>query len=130
MTVKQSGRRALLSAYGLLVFVWLSPEDQHVWPPVLLGAGAGLLLALRVVPRPLEAPGWAIALFGALLGAGTSVAAVGLMFFKNALHAHVFLDFPPALLLALLSRAPGWALAGALAGCGAALLRRALRPHN
>ncbi len=97
---------------------------------MLLGVGLALLLALRVVPRPFSGPAWAVVLFGALLGAGTSVAAVGLMFFKNALHAHVFLDFPPALLLALLSRAPGWALAGALGGAGVVLLRWALRPHH
>jgi hypothetical protein len=97
---------------------------------VLLGAGLALLLALRVVPHPRAAPAWAVVLFGALLGAGTSVAAVGLMFFKNALHAHIFLDFPPALLLALLSRAPGWALAGALGGCGVVLLRRSLRAQT
>lgn len=30
----------------------------------------------------------------------------GLMFFKNALHAHVFWDFPPAMVVAMLTRAP------------------------
>ncbi|MBZ0282326.1 MAG: hypothetical protein K8L97_16410 [Anaerolineae bacterium] len=119
--------RRLMLLYGLLVFAWLSPEDNLVWPPVVLGLGLVLLLVIRWVMKTLR--GRALApreillgapLFGLLIGLGTSISAAGLMFFKNALHAHIFLDFPPLLMLAILERAPAWGLAGALAGLGLA----------
>jgi len=40
------------------------------------------------------------------------------MFFKNALHAHAFWDYPPPMVVAMLTRAPSWTLAGGLAGLG------------
>jgi hypothetical protein len=125
--------RALTVVYGLLIFLWLSPEDNTVWTVTLLGVGLSLLLvglttlgclggqlisARHVVPGA--------SLLGALVGLGASICVTGLMFFKNALHAHLFLDFPPGMLLATLARAPGWALAGGLAGLGIACLWWAL----
>jgi hypothetical protein len=68
------------------------------------------------------------ALLGAALGLAAALTAATLMFFKNALHAHVFLDYPPALIGAMLARGPVWLLAGALLGLGAALGWLALRP--
>lgn len=126
--------RLIAVVYGLLLFLWLSPEDNQVWPVALLGNGLAALLVARAVlvnlggreiPARYVLPG--AALLGGLTGLGGSVATALLMFFKNALHAHLFLDYPPGLLLAILQRAPGWALAGALAGFGLALLWRARR---
>lgn len=119
--------------YGLALLLWLSVEDNHVWPVAALGAGLAALLALvnllgrlggQDVPARCAVVG--AAALGALVGLGAAVATAALMLFKNALHAHLFLDYPPGLMLALLSRAPVWALAGGLVGLGLLLLWMAL----
>lgn len=131
LRLPRPGRRARMVAlpFGLLALLWLSLEDTAVWPVSLLGLGLSALLNLflaldklggRAIPR-IYAPPLA-ALLGILIGLGASIAAAGFMFFKNALHAHVFLDFPPGLMLAMLERAPAWALAGGLSGLGLSLI--------
>ncbi len=140
MRVPASGPRARLIAlvYGAGLLLWLSLEDSGVAAAALLGLGlAALILALttadqlggrRVTARAVPLAG---ALLGAALGLGAALAAAGLMFFKNALHGHVFLDYPPGLIGATLARGPAWALAGALAGFGGGLALLALRaPAN
>lgn len=129
--------RLLTMAYGLILFLWLTPEDNRVWPVALLGAGlAGVLLVrwvLNTLGGKAVAARWIVPgalLLGILAGAGACVATVGLMFFKNALHAHVFVDFPAPLMLAMLERAPVWAAAGGLVGLGAALAWLALRQEG
>lgn len=116
--------------YGLLVFLWLSPEDSLIWSPVALGV-AGVLLLLRRwllrgrggrMPLLLLAAG-----MGAAAGAGGIVVAAALMFFKNALHAHEVADYPLGLLLGLLARAPLWGLVGLLIGIGLVLYGMAAR---
>src|SRR5690606_27152857 len=69
-------------------------------------------------------------LTGACIGLGASVATVGLMFFKNARHAHVYLDFPPELMGAILQRAPLWALAGSFIGLGLTLAWMAFKDRK
>jgi hypothetical protein len=134
-----TGRRTRLAAlaYGLILLVWLSLEDQTVGPVALLGLGLGLIvvtltifaklggmvIAARLVPLGLL-------LVGVLVGVAGCIAAVLLMFFKNALHAHLYLDFPPGLMLAMLARTPAWALAGGLAGLGIGLGWLALRRES
>ncbi|MBI5671658.1 MAG: hypothetical protein HZC41_27000 [Chloroflexi bacterium] len=131
MTLPRLGRRARWAGllYGLALLLWLSLEDNHVWPVAALGAGLAALLVLlnllrrlggRAIPTPYAVAG--VVTLGALVGLGAAVATAGLMLFKNALHAHVFLDYPPGLLLAVLSRAPVWTLAGGLVGLGLLLL--------
>lgn len=115
--------------YGAGIFVWLSLEDQHVLPVTLISAGAALLIAyftltrryggMSVAPRDLLI---GAALIGAGIGAGTALVAALLMVWKTGMHAHPFPDYPPALILDLLRRAPTWALAGACAACALALL--------
>ena len=139
LTLPRRGRRARLVAviYGVIVFVWLSPEDFTVWPVVVLGGGlAGLTITLwlmgRLGGRTLSAR-WVTlggVLWGAAIGLGTSLTAVALMFFKDALHAHLFPDYPPGLMLAILRRAPFWTLAGALAGLGLVLVWLAARGNS
>jgi hypothetical protein len=58
---------------------------------------------------------------GLLAGLGTAITTTGLMLFKNALHAHLFLDYPPHVLFRILQRVPAWALVGALVGLGLGL---------
>jgi hypothetical protein len=126
--------RFIIIGCGLLLFVWFTPEDQHVWPATLLGFGMVTLVIVwniltrlggKFVPTVYVLVGAVIV--GVVVGAGTSVATAGLMFFKNALHAHLFVDFPTPLLLAVLERAPAWGLAGGLLGMGAALAWISLR---
>jgi hypothetical protein len=115
--------------YGLLVFLWLSPEDNHVWPVALLGAGlavvAGGVFAAnrfggRWIPARWILPGAALA--GLVAGAGGALAAAGLMLLKSGLHSHLFPDYPLPMILAMLERAPAWGLAGLLASAALALL--------
>jgi hypothetical protein len=130
MLIPYPGRRVrlLTVGYGLLIFAWLSPEENQVWPVALLGCGLSLLglillvmskLGGRTAPPAYVLPG--AILFGLVAGFGASIATAGLMFFKDALHAHLFPDFPPLMMLAILQRAPIWTLAGGLAGVGFAL---------
>jgi hypothetical protein len=121
--------RLLTVGYGLLIFSWLSPEENQVWPVVLLGSGLALLgvvltvmnkLGGRTIPVSYILPGAAI--LGVITGLGASITTTGLMFFKDALHAHLFPDFPPLMMLAILQRSPVWAVAGGLAGAGVAFL--------
>lgn len=131
MKIPFPGRRTRLIAigYGLALFQWMSVEDNAVWPAALYGLGlAALIVNLTLLDKmggkhiPLRYLAFAGALWGALLGLGTSLAVTGLMFFKNAVHAHFFLDYPPELMLAMLRRAPVWTAAGSLIGIGLTLV--------
>lgn len=125
----------LLYALGLLV--WFSFEDDSVRSVTLWGLGFAALLVMNWLPkqtalppiRPAYLP-LVTSAFGLMFGLVTNVSTVTLMFFKNALHAHLFPDYPPALMLALLSQAPAWALSGALVGLGGALLFLAVQPNT
>src|SRR5688572_29297128 len=126
--------RLIIIAYGLLLFIWFTPEDNHVWPAIQLGLGMTALVVIwnllwrlggKTVTRQYVLSGAVI--LGALIGAGTSLTTAALMFFKNALHAHLFVDYPTPLLLAVLERAPVWGIAGGLAGLGAGLTWFSLR---
>jgi hypothetical protein len=121
--------RTISLSYGLLLFVWLTPEDNTVWPVALLGIGLALLSAVWLLKRRLGGSAFSAryvpmggALLGGIVGLGGALACTGLMFFKNALHAHAFWDFPPAMVVAMLTRTPSWALAGGLVGISAGLL--------
>jgi hypothetical protein len=116
-------RGALL--WGVLVFLWLAPEDDSVLPAVLLGLGLSalivwwLLIRLDLTTQMSRWRGLLIAaIFGVLAGAGTSLGTVLLLLIKNARHAHLYPDYPPELLLDTLARFPVWSLAGGLIGIG------------
>ncbi len=127
-------------ACAVVIFVWSTPEEDRL----VFSAALGVWLALTL------SVGWvvgryagvtlrggrmlaAFAAFGVWSGAASNLCTVLLMVFKDARHAHLYPDYPPALLAAMLARLPAWALAGALAGTGAALLMAALgrrRPNR
>ncbi len=120
-----------------MLFGWLSLEDHQTWPVVLFGLGLASLLVSWTVLGQLDGrsltPRYALVggiLAGALIGLGASLAATLLMFFKNAWHAHVFLDYPVPMLTAMLARAPVWAVAGAIAGLGIAIFWVVFRHPN
>lgn len=141
MKIPVAGRHTRLIAmgYGLALFLWMSVEDNAIWPVTLYGLGlAALIVNLTlldkmggkfILPRYLPLIG---AVWGALIGLGANIAVTGLMFFKNAVHAHFFLDYPPELMLAMLRRAPVWTAAGSLVGIGLKLvwLSRLSKKHE
>ncbi|HUN05815.1 MAG TPA: hypothetical protein PLQ56_04420 [Aggregatilineales bacterium] len=120
--------RLVVIGYGLVLLLWMSLEDTHTEPVVVLGVALSLLVSLRTLLRRLGGQEVSLrqlllilAFSGGLVGVGTSISTALLMFFKNAWHAHLFLDFPPGIMLAILERAPAWGLAGVLIGIGIGL---------
>ena len=129
--------RWLLILLGMVLFIWLSVEDQRSEPVSLLGVGAAGGAVLSWASRqwggqPLQrvAWRWLLPLLGFLWGGAAALATALLMFFKTALHSHAFPDFPLPMILATLERLPIWALAGALLGLGLYALGRALYPEQ
>jgi len=118
--------RNLALLYGGITLLWLQLEEDSVLPAVVLGLGAALLLAARFA-RPAPDRLLPMMLTGAATGLLTAPLAAALMILKTGLHFHAVPDYPPAQILAVLGRAPLWALAGALAGIGLALATRAFR---
>lgn len=115
--------------YGAILLGWLTPEENGVVSVTLLGVGASLLIGIGAyhrLPQSLRHSPLGLPLWGALIGAGSTLTTILLMFFKTALHSHLFPDYPLFLMLAMLERLPSWALAGALLGAGVSLLKRSL----
>lgn len=139
MTLPVRGYKARIIAlgYGSGLFFWLIPEDNQIWPVALLGAGlSALMMILWLMGKlggkriPFRYAALGAPLVGACIGLGASLATVGLMFFKNARHGHIYPDFPPGVMGAVLQRAPHWAVAGALAGLGLVLAWIALKDRG
>lgn len=124
-------RNAVL-LYAPFVLFWLQLEDNHVLPVVLLGtAGAGLLtvywLRGRVDLWQRGLRGWlAVGLSGMVWGVAAAAVTALLMVMKAGMHGHVFPDYPPGQILAVLALAPTWALAGALLLVGGVAVWRGL----
>lgn len=137
-TFQRQMSRHLIVIAGVAILLWSGVEDGDARAVSALGAltAAGLTLALlnrkRGGSRPQQCDALAgAALAGATVGTLSALSATLLMLFKNLRHAHVFPDFPPAMMMGMLERLPAWALAGALAGLGLGILLRlwaALRP--
>src|SRR5690606_5341653 len=121
-------------ACAVAIFIWSTPEEDRPLYPALLGAWLAVSLVWRWMTgryAGLNLKGSrliaAAALFGVACGALSSICAVLLMLFKDARHAHLYPDYPPALLGAMLARLPAWSLAGMLAAIGTVLLLSAFR---
>lgn len=126
----------LTLGYGMLLFFWLTPEENSLEIVTGLGVGLSLLfwahLALRIAPAiapaitPAIAPAADILMplgLGALAGAIAPIATAGLMFLKTAIHAHPVPDFPPTLMLTTLAFLPDSAVLGAWLGLLVSLVR-------
>jgi hypothetical protein len=129
LPIRSRRLRWLTLGYGLVVFLWISPEDNRVTPVAVLGLGLSALLVIlaitgkaggRQIPARYVIPGGVV--LGAIMGVGAAITTTGLMLIKNGLHAHLFLDYPPGLMLAILERAPGWGVAGGLIGLSLAFI--------
>ena len=131
MQIPERGAKARWAALlcGIIIFLWLGPEDNHVWPVVLLSTFASALMVSFWMMRRYggqtltgtEVVRLSI-IGGALTGLSTSPVSALLMLLKNARHAHFTPDFLPQQMLAILERAPVWAVAGGFAGAGLAVL--------
>lgn len=131
--------------YGAALLVWFSLEDNQTLPVVLFGVGMALLWGWRQAlhqttnkglkplvqnqPALLPTPNSQLLalVLGLLIGAGAAVATTGLMFFKTAWHAHVYPDYPTEMMLAMLSRAPAWGLAGVLLAAAWLMFKSVIR---
>jgi hypothetical protein len=111
-------------AYGIIVFLWMTPEDNNVLSVTVLGVVGTIIAAAHFAFRfsGRQVPHLAIIPFGGMIGGGAAVVTAFLMFLKSAAHAHIFPDYPPLLILGMLERVPAWTLAGALVGLAAALI--------
>ena len=127
------GRRArwIISIFSAILFFWLRLEDNSIWPVVVLGAGLAALtvgwttmgeLGGHEIRTRYVLPG--AALLGALTGVGAALATAALMVVKTGMHGHLFPDYPPGEIIAILQRIPIWALAGGMTGLGLALAWR------
>jgi hypothetical protein len=118
-----SRSRFVMIGYGLLLLIWLSLEDSSSLSVALLGTGlATLITAFLLLNRfggrsfSLQQAFWGTIFLGATIGALSALCTTLLMFFKSSWHGHVFFDYPPQMMLAMLSRTPAWAFAGLLIG--------------
>lgn len=117
----EAARRWAVILLGGLSLLWLSVEDATALPAAVLGTAASSLLTLGA--HPSQRSWLALLLAGAIAGAGSAIMAALLMFFKTAWHAHIVPDFPLPMILAMLERAPLWAVAGVLVGAAWGLWR-------
>lgn len=122
---------------GVSIFLWMSPEDNHIWPVVVLGTSASTLAVSWWVTGRFGGMHFNYAsmlilssTFGIIAGMGSAIITALLMFLKNARHSHFFPDFPLEQITAMLERAPVWAIAGGLIGLGLALIRITLQANT
>lgn len=117
--------RLLLIGYGVGLLFWLSTEDNRTGPVTFLGTGFACLamahwLGTRYAGR--ELPRIWLPVLGALVGIAAILCTAALMFFKSAWHNHIYPDFPPGMIGAMLVRLPAWGVAGGLIGVALSLL--------
>lgn len=129
LPVPNSKARFLLIGYGLILLVWMSLEDNGTIVVAVLGTGAALIfisywLLSRIGGRELPIRLWfsGLIVLGSLIGAAATLVTTILMFFKSSWHGHLFPDYPPTMIAAMLSRMPIWALAGGLFGLSVAII--------
>lgn len=115
-------------AVGLAGLVWLALEDRGVTAVQLLAAAsvaAGLLTARARRPEPVRGRWWVVG--GAVTGALVGPVAVLLILVKTGAHAHPQPEFRAEDVRTVLERSVLWAVAGGIAGAGAALFERSNR---
>lgn len=121
--------RLLIIVAGITLLIWSGLEDNQVGGVVVLG----WILAVFVIVLFIQSRfgGKSISttvllrispLLGATIGASASLITVMLMIFKDIRHGHVFPDYPPQLMLAILERLPIWAISGGLIAFGIAII--------
>jgi hypothetical protein len=129
--------RFLLLGYGLVLFIWMSFEDNGTFTVSVLGAGLATALILYQALERIGGKELSMRFFipllvglGALIGAASSLATILLMFFKTAWHGHGFPDYPLELMRDMLFRLPAWAIAGGLLGIGLSFFMALIHSHQ
>lgn len=119
--------------YMVAFLFWLGIEDTDTTPVALFGFGAAALAAWHFAQTAFSNRVWsahgrwlAFTIGGAVTGAGASPITVLLMAIKVSLHSHQYPDFSLTAVAAIIALAPAWALGGALAGAGLALISLAM----
>lgn len=122
---------------GIAVLLWSSVEDSNAHAVTALGilGATSVTMALLTSSRKKAVPanGYGLifaVLSGSLVGALSALASALLMLFKDLRHGHIFPDYPPEMILAMLDRLPYWALAGGLAGLGIGILLKLRAEHR
>lgn len=130
-------RRILTFAGGAALFLWLSVEDNTVLPAALAGVSVSVVGFILWLDRRLSGATARFRLIvlaspfvGAGMGVGGAALTAALMLVKNGMHGHIFPDYPFGIMRDMLSRAPGWAVVGALFLFGVVLAWRALLPEK
>lgn len=121
--------RLLIIITGITLLFWSGLEDNQVTTVVILGwVLAGFttfsLIQSRFGGQSIQ-PNTLVKLapiIGATIGALASLITALLMLFKDVRHGHIFPDYPPQLMIAILERLPIWAISGALVLFGVILL--------
>lgn len=125
--------RFLMIGYGLILLIWMSLENRSTLTVSLLGTGAaiiyiGIWLINRYCDRELGFRLWfaGFVLSGTVIGAASALITGILMFFKSGWHGHLYPDYPPQMIGAMLSRMPLWSISGTLIGlfCAIVILLR------
>jgi hypothetical protein len=129
--------RFFLLGYGLVIFIWMSLEDNGTLTVSLLGVGLATALILYQTLERIGGKALAMRFYfplliglGALIGAASSLTTILLMFFKTAWHGHGFPDYPLELMRDMLFRLPAWALAGSLLSFALILLLRVIEKQE
>lgn len=113
--------RLLTIAAGITVLIWSGFEDNNVLGVTVLG---WMLATVLVTVLTLSRYGGQkithseflklSPLWGAIIGASATLAVVLLMLFKDIRHGHIFPDYPPQMMLDMLTRLPFWSVSGGL----------------
>lgn len=121
--------RLLIIIAGITVLFWSGLEDNQIWGVTLLGWLLGILSVFTFLQSQFENKEYHIItllkfspIIGGIVGASASLLTLLLMLFKNIRHAHVFPDYPPQLMLAMLDRLPIWSISSGLILFGITLL--------
>lgn len=121
--------RLLVITLGIIILVWSGLEDNQVWGVALLGWVIAIVGIASFIlshyggqTHPAKTLIKLSPLVGASIGASASLATTLLMIFKAIRHSHVFPDYPPQLILAILELLPIWTLSSGLIVLGLALL--------
>lgn len=131
--------RFLLIGYGLGLLFWLGLENHSTLLVALLGFGAALIYITTTImnrfhSRDLPMRLWCVGLivWGAIIGAASTLTTALLMVFKSSWHGHLTPDYPPQLILDMLTRLPIWTLSGLLIGfcCSIFIFLRQLKIVN
>lgn len=126
--------RLLIIALGIVILVWSGLEDNQVFGVVALGWIIAIVSVTNVIVSRYGGQSYSSSivkkfspLVGASIGASASVITALLMILKTIRHSHVFPDYPPQMILAILERLPIWTLSAGFIGFGLSLVWLVLR---